>query len=101
MANIGGSPKSDSRPLAPVADDGFGVASECRIIDRYVVHAAHPDRGRAAYRWAARDMEHRPVDPVFMLGDILDQQLNIREVGLDRSPEEIGQHRKIEGHCPL
>ena len=45
-----------------------------------------------------RDMEHRAVDPVELLADILDQQIDAGEVGLERGPEQVRQHGQVERH---
>ena len=47
---------------------------------------------------AGRHMEHRPVDPIEMLADVLDQQVDAGEVRLERGAQQVGQHRQVERH---
>src|ERR1700751_3361176 len=43
-------------------------------------------------------MEHGPVDPIMMLADVFDKQLDAVEVGLEDGAKHACEHGEIEGH---
>ena len=98
MADVGAAAIFDARPGAPIAHDRFLVAAEIGIVFGHVAGPPEPQSGRPAHRRAAGDMEHRPVDPVMLLADLLDQQFAAGEVGLDRGAEQARQHGQVERH---
>ena len=100
MTDIGGPAEDDPGAVAPIADDAFGVAPEHRIIVRNLAHPPHPDRPAAADVRIARDVEHHPVDAIFVRRNIFDEEVGAGEVGLERGAEQVRQYGEVERHRP-
>src|SRR6476620_1060871 len=99
VPDIGAASELDAGTDAPLLHDGGIVAPEIRVVRKDV---ADPAQAYPAYLPNAgprSHMEHRTVDPVEMLADILDQQVHAREVRLKRCSEQVRKHSEVEGHC--
>ena len=59
--------------------------------------ATRPRRIRGpSGRRAGREVEHRPIDPVEMLADVLDQQIDAGEVRLERVPSRFDRTVRLK-----
>ena len=91
-------PKGMPERRAPILDDRRFVAAELGIVGQDVADPPKPQPADPPDGRRGRHMKHRAVDPVEMLADILDQQVDAGEVGLERRSEQVRQHRQVERH---
>src|SRR5690348_1897215 len=87
VADVRAAAERDAGAAAPVLENRHLIQPEFGLVMKDIADAAEPQSGGAADVLAGGHMEHRPVDPVELLAQILDQQVDAGEVRLERSPE--------------
>src|SRR5689334_16038141 len=96
VADVGAAAEGDARAGAPLLDNGGFVAAETRVVGKNV---GDPPEAKAPHLLdggARRHMEHRTVDPVEMLADVLDEQVNPAKVRFERRPKKVRQDGEVE-----
>ena len=73
VADVRAASKSNPRALAPVAHNVFVLGAEFGMIGGNIADPAEADLPYLADVVAGGQVEHRPVEPVMMLADILEQ----------------------------
>src|SRR5512144_2242652 len=98
MSDVRAAPEKDAGTAAPVLDDRLLIGAEIDVVGKDVAHPPETQPGGAADVWTSGDVKHRPVDPVEVLADLLDDQVDSGEGRFERRPEQVGQDRQVEGH---
>ena len=97
MADVRAAEIGDARPLAPIAEDLFLRFAEIGIVDRHVAAPPEADARGAADLRVGRDVEHRPVGAVHMLGHVFEKQHMAGKIGLERRADHVGEDGDVEG----
>src|SRR5215471_2051031 len=96
MTDIGTAAVRDARACAPVLDDGDFVDRKSWIVFKNIRDPAKTDSTDIPDILAGRYMKHRSVDPVQLLADIFDEQVDPAEIGLERGPKKVRQNGQVE-----
>src|SRR5437660_12834091 len=76
MADVRAAAVRDARTAAPVGDDRLLVGGESGVVGEDVADPPEPDPRRAPDVRARGHMEHRAVDAVELLADVLDHEVD-------------------------
>jgi len=88
--------ESDARSPAPFLNDRHLVASEIRVVEGYVADPSEPQPGDFPDVRAAGDMEHRPINAIVVLADILDEQIDTGEIVYQQKIPIVFEHNLAE-----